>query len=142
MAKLKFSDFLKQLPFMPIFQMSIATTFAGLIFGDWFCTNILKFSNSGRALAWLVALIYSMFLSVLFCYRQFSTKPERNGSSVKLLRHLFLLSPLLIAVALGAGPLISRQFVKTEIILWAGIACWLLFHLIFRKWRIGNQNPD
>ncbi|MSP38343.1 MAG: hypothetical protein EXR70_07620 [Deltaproteobacteria bacterium] len=132
-----FATFLKALPFMTIFQLGMAASIGGGIVADWFCTSVLKFSETGRILAWVVALGSSVFFGTLVCYQQFGNTIETSRDSTRavkeMIRNVVVLAPLLIGVALAIDPLISRQHAKSSVILWTGIVGWGALKFIFRK---------
>ena len=137
-----FTTFLKEVPFMAIFQMGMFASIVGGIVGDWFCTTVLKFSETGRTLAWVVALGSSVFFGAIVCYQHFTntieTPRDSTGAVKQMIRNVLILTPLLIGVALTINPLISREYRRSSVILWAAIACWGGLKFVFRKRRSGS----
>jgi hypothetical protein len=138
-GKKQFSIFLKDLPFTPIFQLGMAASIGGGIVADWFCTAVLKFSETGRILAWVVALGSSAFFGTLVCYQHFvntiDTPRDSTGAVTQVFRNVVILTPLLIGAALTIHPLIYRQYAKSSLILWTAIASWGAIKFVFETRR-------
>ena len=138
-GKKRFSIFLKELPFIPVFQLGMAASIGGGIVADWFGTAVLKFSETGRILAWVVALGSSAFFGTLVCYQHFGntidTPRDSTGAVKQVFRNVVILTPLLIGVALTINPLINREYLKSSVILWTAIASWCAINFIFKTRR-------
>jgi hypothetical protein len=136
-VKNRFSIFLKQLPFIPIFQLGVMATIAGLIVGDWFCTTVLKLSDTGRMLAWVVTFGSSLFFGTTVCYQRSinatETSRDSTGALKQMIQNVVTLTPLLVSVALAIKPLIYREYLKSSVILWTAIALWCAIKILFRR---------
>jgi hypothetical protein len=49
-SRIRFLAFLRELFFMPIFQLGISATVGGLVLADWFCTEVLRYPELGELL--------------------------------------------------------------------------------------------
>ena len=138
-SKKRFSIFLKDLPFIPVFQLGMAASIGGGIVADWFCTAVLKFSETGRVLAWVVALGSSALFGTLVCYQHFGntivTPRDSTGAVKQVFRNVVILTPLLIGVGLTINPLIYRQYAKSSLILLTAIASWGAIKFMFKTRR-------
>jgi hypothetical protein len=138
--------FLRQLPFMITFQISVISTFTGLLVGDWFCTKVLKLPESDRYLVWLTVIGMNLIVLISSCYREYAGKlelPQDTPTLNKLMiRNILILSPLLVATVLVVEPLISSQYLKAWAILSAGIMLWAVLRLFFRARKIeASETP-
>ena len=116
-SKIRFLACLRELFFMPIFQLGISATVGGLVLADWFCTEVLRLSGTGRIIAWVLPFGSSMLLCVVACYKQFSGVTELPTDATaplnRLVRNIVVLIPLLVGVALVINPLVSRDYGKS-----------------------------
>ena len=122
---------------MPTFQMGMVATIGGIVFADWFCTEVLRLSGDGRIIAWVFPFVSSTFLGVIACYQQLSSIKEPPTDATanlnRLVRNIVVLIPLLVGVAFVIDPLISRAYGKSLLILWTAVAGWGVLKFVFRK---------
>ena len=122
---------------MPIFQLALIANIAGLLVADWFCTAVLEFPDDNRLIIWMLGIISSQSITIVFLYQSFASQPLSSIPVTPKLSELFStivpVIPLVIAVIFVIAPLISRNYFRSWVILCGGLALWCVIKLVLRR---------
>lgn len=130
-------QFLRALPFMPLFQVSIVLTLLGGYVGMWGYQKYIDptpISGKQMLFGFLYVMATGLGAVIYVCYKDFKSEPRSPVEAIQVLKiELLTVLPLVIAAIVGIYFFAKGQLDYAALVLWSAIAIWISLRIIISR---------